>query len=266
MKTSNDTLVSLFALIATGVLSANGQPLICNGSFESPDIPFTIAALAGQPLGDCWIVESATTSAVIIDNTYNPDLWFPSPAGGQFAYLGNNVGATVIRQDIQTALQAGAVYKLSFLQCAFAGLGYPGRVSVTVSPTSGASVSVTTNFVVSPNAEWRRQSFQFVPPITEPYTVRFASTQDEVANIDDVSLTVVGPVTMGIGLYPGIDIVGVTGVTYRVEYTTNLTSAPEQVWLPLTNFVLQSSPHFVLDREAVASRATRFYRVVADCP
>ena len=62
------------------------------------------------------------------------------------------------------------------------------------------------------------------------------------------------PAMLAIGLYAGIDVYGADGVTYRVEYTTDLPFSPTTNWTVLTNIFLPWSPYFYVDRESVASR------------
>ena len=54
------------------------------------------------------------------------------------------------------------------------------------------------------------------------------------------------------------ELVGVTGLTYRVEYAPSLSPGP---WFALTNFVLSASPRRITDSGA-SPAAQRFYRAV----
>jgi DNA-binding beta-propeller fold protein YncE len=64
------------------------------------------------------------------------------------------------------------------------------------------------------------------------------------------------PPTLNIAMYAGIEIAGITGRTYRVEYATTL---PTTNWTTLTNIGLPSSPYLLFD---ATSRGVvrRFYR------
>lgn len=57
---------------------------------------------------------------------------------------------------------------------------------------------------------------------------------------------------------PAFDLQGMTGFTYRVEYSGSL---PAATWLVLTNLVLPSSPFSIVDTTAPTS-GQRFYRAV----
>src|SRR5439155_12099195 len=113
----------------------------------------------------------------------------PTPAGAQFAYLGGNVGVTVLRQDLATPLRAGADYTLSFLQSGFLfARGYPAEVIVTISPTDSTAEAFTSDFALADGADWTRQQATFSVPADGFYSLRLQSTQGKVANVDDVSL------------------------------------------------------------------------------
>jgi hypothetical protein len=61
-----------------------------------------------------------------------------------------------------------------------------------------------------------------------------------------------------VGGQPSFELVGMTGVTYRVEYATSLWPSN---WTTLTNVLLSSSPLGITDPTA-AVPAKRFYRAV----
>lgn len=71
-------------------------------------------------------------------------------------------------------------------------------------------------------------------------------------------LTYLNPPLLRIRTYAGLEIEGEVGQNYRVEYTT---AVPPANWLVLTNIVLPSSPHLLLDTTGPAV-GTRFYRAI----
>jgi hypothetical protein len=119
--------------------------LVQNGSFELPPTPGAYLLFRnGDSIEGGWTVENTSTYFSIYENTadYIQGLWQPTAAGSQFVYLADNVGSTVLRQDLTQPLSADKDYNLSLLQSGF----YPARgllaeVTVTLSP-SGTSEPV----------------------------------------------------------------------------------------------------------------------------
>ena len=65
------------------------------------------------------------------------------------------------------------------------------------------------------------------------------------------------PTTLAISTYPGVTITGTPGLTYQIQYTTNLNST----WLPLATFALPYSPYIWVDT-SLPILGQRFYRSV----
>ncbi len=62
-----------------------------------------------------------------------------------------------------------------------------------------------------------------------------------------------------IASYPGVTVNGTEGLTYRIDYTTNLGQG--SVWVPITNLTLPVSPYLWIDTTSpILTR--RFYRAV----
>jgi len=64
--------------------------------------------------------------------------------------------------------------------------------------------------------------------------------------------------TLKCQMYAGVEIAGVIGHTYRIEYSPVL---PSQDWKTLTNITLQSSPFLLFDVTSPGTRK-RFYRAI----
>jgi hypothetical protein len=60
---------------------------------------------------------------------------------------------------------------------------------------------------------------------------------------------------------PSLNISGLVGASYRVEYATNLVPGGSTSWQALSNFSLQGSPTMIADGQA-AGASKRFYRAV----
>lgn len=65
------------------------------------------------------------------------------------------------------------------------------------------------------------------------------------------------PAALAISTYPGVTIKGTPGLTYQVQYTTNLNST----WLPLATFVLPYTPYIWVDTSSPVV-GQRFYQAV----
>lgn len=65
------------------------------------------------------------------------------------------------------------------------------------------------------------------------------------------------PANLAISTFAGITINGTAGLTYQIQYTTNLTSS----WTAITNFALPYSPYLWIDTSTTVT-GQRFYRSV----
>ena len=65
---------------------------------------------------------------------------------------------------------------------------------------------------------------------------------------------------MTLALYPGIQISGLVGATYQVQYSTNVSGGN---WQTLTNLVLPQTPYIYFDPTAASRQVSRFYRIIA---
>jgi hypothetical protein len=71
---------------------------------------------------------------------------------------------------------------------------------------------------------------------------------------------IVNPAGIALGMYAGIEIDGVAGYTYGIQYTTNLRDTNS--WVNATNLTLETPLQTWIDFESVTN-AKRFYRVIA---
>ena len=69
----------------------------------------------------------------------------------------------------------------------------------------------------------------------------------------------ISPVEMNFGLYPGMDMKGVVGQTYGVQYTTNLSNT--NGWVGVTNITMTATNYLWYDSQP-ALQPQRYYRVV----
>jgi hypothetical protein len=75
----------------------------------------------------------------------------------------------------------------------------------------------------------------------------------------DQAVLTVNPAGVSLGMYAGVTIDGVVGLTYGVQYTTDLSNTNS--WRGLANVTLGTSPQLWFDLQSVTQRQ-RFYQVV----
>lgn len=89
----------------------------------------------------------------------------------------------------------------------------------------------------------------------------YSQNNTDRCHLDEVRLLgqPAGPPTpmLALATYAGIQIEGVVGRTYRIDYRANL--GPTEAWLTLTNAVLSVSPQLFIDSSS-SSASARFYR------
>lgn len=178
--------------------------IVQNGSFEETSLTGgSHYAYTSERFEGGWVVESSDTHLDLYDNITSAGLWHSTPAGTQFTYLADGVGATTLRQDLETPLEAGGSYELSFLQSGFAfPRGFPGKVTFTISPLDSPEQVFRQTFTVADGADWTRQSARFAVPSTGRYSLRAVSTPGKIANVDDIAIVGVPGVIPTVSLQP----------------------------------------------------------------
>jgi hypothetical protein len=102
--------------------------------------------------------------------------------------------------------------------------------------------------------------------VTDSGTYTLTATNIAGATTTKNATLTVNSAGVSLGLYPGVLIDGVVGRSYGVFYCTNLDN---NIWLPLTNITLTTSPQLWLDASANTSDPAyprRFYLVRAVGP
>jgi len=93
------------------------------------------------------------------------------------------------------------------------------------------------------------------------YSVVVSSAYGSVTNVP--ALLVVNPANVTLGLYAGLTIQGVTGYTYGIQYSTDLTDTNS--WVTLTNLTLAQPSEIWVDTSVdvhAPGNPKRYYRVV----
>jgi hypothetical protein len=91
------------------------------------------------------------------------------------------------------------------------------------------------------------------------YSVVVSSQWGSITN--KAAQLIVNPAGMDLGLYAGINISGVAGYTYEIQYTTDLTETNS--WITLTNLTLQQPVELWFDTTTnAAATRYRFYRIL----
>jgi len=87
-----------------------------------------------------------------------------------------------------------------------------------------------------------------------------ANAINSIVRLQGESLTPLQTQLLNFNFYPGVQLSGSIGATYRVESTTNLASAA--LWTPLATFVLSNTPYLFIDTNSLSLGGNRFYRSV----
>src|ERR1039457_7594204 len=90
------------------------------------------------------------------------------------------------------------------------------------------------------------------------YTVVVSNPSGSVTSAPPANLTI-NPAGVAIALYPGVKIDGVVGLTYGIQYSTDL--ANTNGWIGVTNLTFTQPTEIWYD-SIPASMAQRFYRVL----
>jgi hypothetical protein len=141
-------------------------------------------------------------------------------------------------------------------------IGYWGQsVSFSVAATGGTPPYTyqwqqdSTSLFAATNALLVLTNLQFTNAGT--YTAIVFDSASNTVTSDPANL-VINPANVEIALYPGLQIGGIVGQTYGIQYSTNL--ANTNSWIGLTNLTLTQPTEIWYD-SVPASLAQRFYRV-----
>ena len=155
----------------------------------------------------------------------------------------------------------------------------PNSLTITKQPQSqvgywGKSVSFSaaaTNGTPPYNYQWLKDSTPIVGPTNSLLVLtnlQFTNAGAYTAIVLDSAfnsitsnpaILTVNPAGVAIALYPGVRIDGVVGLTYGIQFTTNL--ADTNSWLGLTNLTFSAATEIWYD-SVPASLSQRFYRVL----
>jgi len=252
--------------------STNGMDWVPSRSGSAADTPYPIYSVAycNDPLFPGFV---AIGAGGIVYSSVNGSLWsraslplavyFGSSiefCNGQFivpAGVGTNLVSTYgAPWTIQTNDSAVVFRKVVFSHGVYIGWGY--------SPVLSADM-----FLTSTNGRnWTQRSFSRPHPaksidgfgLGERDVVAFGSdfgfpaTHCSVFTSDPL-------LSFNAKAFMQINISGLAGASYRIEFLTNLVSNPPNNWQILTSFSLPTSPFVVTDTQA-ANVSQRFYRAV----
>lgn len=242
---------------------ALGQNLLTNGSFEFPNTNGTVFGYAYFPGGSTNIpgwtpilngVEYAAPSQ--------------SPNGLTLVYLGLAEEGTYaidlapvtftgggIQQTFPTA--AGDTYIVSFYMGNVVYAGRDGSGTLTSSAANVTNAFAFTN--LTSFFQWGARSFTFTA-VSNSTTLTFRSYDNPAAHfseLDNVSVTRwsgTAPV-LAINRYPGIQIIGLSGQTYVLEYST-----PPDTNLFQLQYVTPPTPSNLVYDLTAPGTMTRSYR------
>ena len=160
------------------------MPLLRNGSFESPVLPY---GFQNWRLPDYWSLSSGGLPMEIRTRPIALANYLSATDGSQMLAL---YGDT-ISQSTTVSLAAGAHYLLSFDQSAPQNVGNsPQDALLNLSITDGTQTLTETFLVLYATPAWSHQEYEFVAADDAAYSVSLASSNnsDYMSIIDNVSL------------------------------------------------------------------------------
>ena len=268
-------MILALAITLSDAVRASAQTIV-NGSFETPgfatasdsqysfyyganSLGFGVGYLAwlytqhsGQTYLDGWKVsgggidyfKSNQDFVHASDGSYFIDLVASGPQGG------------IISQDV-SGLVPGTNYYLFF----DVNQGVLGPAT-TITATAGASSMTVVN---STFGEWQTHTLRFTataPTETISFSAPQSGAQDQGVFIDNIRIDKQsnGADRLVPSLVTGIQVQGLIGARYRVEYTTDLAAG---TWNVLTRVTLTNSPAWIYD-SVQSTPSMRFYRSVQE--
>jgi hypothetical protein len=228
--------------------SAYAQPLLLNGSFESPALPANTISLSSPA---SW--QGSGAFRIVNGNYGVPE--YPGPHDGQqYAAIGSaGFGSALVQ--VFTKTNAGT-HLLSW----FDNTGdHPDASPYTVTVTKDGSVIASTNLNASHYAlGWLPHTLQ-MSLSSGTYSIEFRSFVPAfglATLLDSIAFDVDLASTINVS---AVDICwpGRADLTYKVQYTMNL-SVP--TWLDLTSPIVGTGTNCIMDR--INPAQNRFYRVI----
>jgi Concanavalin A-like lectin/glucanases superfamily/Immunoglobulin I-set domain len=229
---------------------------VYNGLNVSIYVNGVLAATASSAGGT---ILPATNDLQIGHDQFNPTRYFKGLIDEPTLY---GVALTAAQiQDIYDADSAGKCASPEISVQPLSQVGYwGGNVTLSVTAAGTGPFTYQWDYNSAPianatNATLVLGDLQFTN--TGSYTVTVGNQFGSQTSAPAV-LTV-NPAGISIALYAGIDITGTPGLTYGVQYSTNLGNTND--WLGLANLTLSETNELYFDLTP-ATRSQRFYRVV----
>jgi len=229
----------IVALAALCLLrAAVAQNLILNGGFEMPGLPAIepihyLADGSGFLPGWTVIDDGIGEKPFLAQGPYSEVI----VAGNYGLMLNQGSGVrTTFRADV------GSFYELAFSL-------RPGNCKLCVSPAP-LRVTISGNSTSIPLVSgWTRRTIQFFAT-NSVNTLEFlnpSSPSDfKQFGLDEISVTKLPGVTLGVRFYPGVIVEGFIGQKYQIQAAPDLNSP---VWVTLTNIFLTNSPYIFIDAD-----------------
>jgi hypothetical protein len=184
-------VVKLFAVaaaLATVAPATAHAGLLINPSFEQPALPpgtfrdFT----AGNTIGAGWVVQSG--DAQVITNNFSPT-WPNATDGNQIAYLGQNLQATTVYQDV--SLNASTAYRLTFDLSGFSQFNNGNGALLKVDILSGGQsiLGGPVTFTRPEPSQFAGEVLEFTSGSSGSYRLILNQPGGHGTNVDNFSLT-----------------------------------------------------------------------------
>jgi len=241
-----------------------GAPLT-NGSFEdAPPMRFgsAIEVFVGESL-IAWEVGGNAEAVDLHLGPYGELIPFGAFEGMHYLVFngGHKVAGVFIEQIFDS--QVGSEYEVTFSVARIGGGSGAVRMSCGIYSSSHTLLgSLEIEPELHESGGWLEPASLTFVATTPLTTIRFTdtslATQDTDILLDAVKVENISPET-SLALYPGVEVTGKVGSTYRVEYRDGLDEAAP--WLELKTIRLGTTSELVFD-PAGLNETPRFYRAV----
>ena len=254
LQPNGQILVAAAVISATGINRTNVARLNSDGTI---DTTFMADPIAGSP-GQISCLLGLTNGQVVI--------------GGYFATINGYTRQGIARLNIDGTLdtQFGRPYSPS--NPSISAMALQSNGDVLIVGASGVNpIRLTTNGLndasFSPGAGANEQILAMAVQPDGKTLIGGSFFSYNGTNISRIArLNGDNPASTNLqflapNLYFGMYLQGTVSNTYRVEWTSKL-STPS-LWTPLTNVILKTNPQFILDTNPAGGGGQRFYRSVA---
>lgn len=163
--------------------------MLLNPSFEQPVLlPGTDQVFsAGSTIGAGWVVEMGESVVITDDYALGGVIWPDPTDGSQFLYVGNNLSAAAVYQDV--VLGAATPYRLTFDLANFLSPLGGARLEVDVLFNGSSILGGAVSFDRPAGAGFAGEVLEFMSNEAGTYRVSLTSPNGFGTNVDNFILT-----------------------------------------------------------------------------